>query len=30
MFNPQRKAKVADIYMQEKVYSLHLKKMDEI
>ena len=30
MFNPQRKAKVADICMQEKAYSLHLKKVDQI
>ena len=30
MFNPQRKTKVADIFMQEKVYSMHLKKMDQI
>ena len=27
MFNPQRKVKHADIYMQEKAYSLHLRRM---
>lgn len=30
MFNPQRKVKVADIYMQEKAYSSHLQKIDQI
>jgi len=30
MFNPQRRAKVNDIFMQEKLYQLHLSKMKEI
>lgn len=30
MFNPQRKSKVSDIFMQEKLYKLHLAKMDQI
>ena len=30
MFNPQRKSKVSDIYMQEKIYKLHLAKMHHI
>jgi hypothetical protein len=30
MFNPQRKSKIADIFMQEKIYSLHLKKVKDI
>lgn len=30
MFNPQRKSKVSDIFMQEKSYKLHLAKMGQI
>ncbi len=30
MFNPQRKSKVSDIFMQEKIYKLHLDKMNKI
>lgn len=30
MFNPQRKAKVADIYMEEKAFQLHLDKVKNI
>ena len=30
MFNPQRKSKIADIYMQEKVYGIHLRKISQI
>ena len=30
MFNPQRKSKVADIYMQEKFYKIHKTKMNQI
>ena len=30
MFNPQRKNKIADIYMQEKYYKIHKDKMKKI
>ena len=30
MFNPQRKSKVSDIFMQEKIYKMHLAKMQQI
>lgn len=30
MFNPQRKSKISDIFMQEKIYGIHLRKVDQI
>jgi len=30
MFNPQRKSKVSDIYMDEKAFQLHLDKVKNI
>lgn len=30
MFNPQRKVKMAEIYMEERAFQLHLQKMKEI
>lgn len=30
MHNPQRASKVSDIYMQEKVYNMHLSRLREI
>jgi len=30
MFNPQRKSKVSDIYMNEKAFQLHLDKVKNI
>lgn len=30
MYNPQRRSKINDIYMQEKVYVDHVKRLREI